>query len=74
MSRKQYLKDLLVLGAKELVQKRKEMQKSLFELKMKNIAGSLKKTSDIRLAKKNIARINTVLSHKITTLYGSSVK
>lgn len=74
MSRKQYLKDLLVLGAKELVQKRKEMQKNLFELKMKNIAGSLKKTSDIRLAKKNIARINTVLSHKITTLYGSSVK
>ena len=74
MSRKQYLKDLLVLGAKELVQKRKELQKNLFELKMKNVAGSLKKTSDIRLAKKNIARINTVLSHKITTLYGSSVK
>lgn len=74
MSRKQYLTDLLVLGAKELVQKRKELQKNLFELKMKNVAGSLKKTSDIRLAKKNIARINTVLSHKITTLYGSSVK
>ena len=74
MSRKQYLTDLLVLGAKELVQKRKELQKNLFELKMKNVAGSLKKTSDIRLAKKNIARINTVLSHKITSLYGSSVK
>ncbi len=74
MSRKQYLTDLIALGAKELVQKRKELQKNLFELKMKNVAGSIKKTSDIRLAKKNIARINTVLSHKIATLYGSSVK
>jgi large subunit ribosomal protein L29 len=74
MSRKSYLTDLLALGAKELVQKRKELQKSLFQLKMQNIAGSLKKSSDIRLAKKNIARINTVLSHKIVTLYGSSVK
>jgi len=74
MSRKSYLTDLLALGAKELVQKRKELQKSLFQLKMQNIAGSLKKSSDIRLAKKNIARVNTVLSHKIATLYGSSVK
>lgn len=74
MSRKSYLTDLLALGAKELVQQRKELQKSLFQLKMQNVAGSLKKTSDIRLAKKNIARINTVLSHKIVTLYGSSVK
>jgi large subunit ribosomal protein L29 len=74
MSRKSYLTDLLALGAKELVQKRKELQKNLFQLKMQNIAGSLKKSSDIRLAKKNIARVNTVLSHKIATLYGSSVK
>jgi large subunit ribosomal protein L29 len=74
MSRKQYLVDLLALGAKELVQKRKELQKGLFQLKMQNVAGSLKKPSDIRLMRKNIARINTSLSHKIATLYGSSVK
>ncbi len=74
MSRKQYLADLLALGAKELVQKRKELQKNLFQLKMQNVSGSLKKSSDIRSAKKNIARINTSLSHKIATLYGSSVK
>jgi ribosomal protein L29 len=50
------------------------LQKNLFQLKMQNIAWSLKKSSDIKLAKKNIARVNTVLSHKIATLYGSSVK
>ena len=38
MSRKSYLKDLLALGAKELVQQRKELQKNLFQLKMQNIA------------------------------------
>jgi ribosomal protein L29 len=38
MSRKSYLTDLLALGAKELVQKRKELQKNLFQLKMQNIA------------------------------------
>jgi ribosomal protein L29 len=43
-------------------------------MKMQNIAWSLKKSSDITAARKNIARINTVLSHKIATLYGSSVK
>lgn len=74
MSRKSYLVDLIALWAKELVQKRKELQKKLFDLKMQNVAWSLKKPSDIRSAKKNIARVNTVLSHKIATLYGSSVK
>jgi len=53
---------------------RKELRKELFDLRMKNLAGNLKKASDIRLAKRNIARINTILSHKIATTYGSSVK
>lgn len=74
MSRKSYLTDLLALSVKELVEKRKELRKNLFQLKMQNIAGSLKKTSDIALARKSIARVNTVLSHKIATVYGSSVK
>jgi ribosomal protein L29 len=38
MSRKSYLTDLTALGAKELVQARKELQKNLFQLKMQNIA------------------------------------
>ncbi|AKH32844.1 50S ribosomal protein L29 [candidate division SR1 bacterium Aalborg_AAW-1] len=74
MSRKTYLKDLISLSVKDLVQKRKELKKELFDLKMKNLTGALKKVSDVRSARRNIARINTVLSHKIATLYGSSVK
>ncbi len=74
MSRKTYLKDLSSFSVKDLVQKRNELKKELFELKMKNLTGALKKNSDIRLARKNIARINTILSHKIATTYGSSVK
>ena len=74
MSRTTYLKELDSLSVKELVHKRKELKKELFDLKMKNLTGALKKVSDIRLARKNVARVNTVLSHKIATVYGSSVK
>lgn len=74
MSRKAYLKDITSLSIKDLVQKRKELRKELFELKMKNLTWALKKVSDIRLTRRNIARINTILSHKIATTYGSSVK
>ena len=74
MSRKTYLKDLNSLSVKDLVQKRKELQKELFDSKMKNLTGSLKKVSDIKLTRRNIARVNTFLSHKIATTYGSSMK
>lgn len=74
MSRKTYLKDLISLSIKDLVQKRKELKKELFDLKMSNLTGALKKVSDMRLARRNIARINTILSHKIATTYGSSMK
>lgn len=74
MSRKKYIKELLELSVKELVQKRKLLKKDLFEMRMKNLAGSLKTSSDITITRRNIARINTILSHKITTLYGSSMK
>jgi large subunit ribosomal protein L29 len=70
--RKQYLQDLLDKSVKELVSVRKELQKNLFQLRMQNSMNGVKKTSDIKLFRKNIARVNTVLSHKIETLYGSS--
>ena len=74
MSRKTYLNDLLSLSVKDLVEKRKELRKELFDLKIQNLTGALKKVSDIRLTRRNIARINIILSHKIATTYGSSVK
>lgn len=74
MSRLSFLKELADKSIKELVVAKKDMQKALFTAKMKNVAGSLKNTSDIRKMRRNIARINTLLSHKITSTYGSTMK
>lgn len=74
MSRKSYLEELLWLSVKELVRKRTELRKELFDFKMKNVTGSLKKNSDIRMTRRNIARVNTILTSKIAEQYGNSVK
>lgn len=74
MSRKEFLEELEELSVKELVQKRKEMRKELFSLRMKNFGGSLKDNSQIRKTRRNIARINTVLTHKIKVTYGTNMK
>ncbi len=74
MSRLSFLQDLLQKSVKELVTIKKDIQKSLFTAKMKNASWSLKNTSDIRTMRKNIARVNTLLSHKITNTYGSTMK
>lgn len=53
---------------------RNELKKNLFQIKMQHSTTGVKKTSDIKTLRKNIARVSTVLSHKIATLYGSSGK
>ncbi len=50
---------------KDLLKVRKEMQKDLYDLKMKNAIKALKQTHLITIAKKNIAKINTALTRKI---------
>ncbi len=59
-------KELRGKSIKELVNLRKEMKKKLFEMRMKNTLRALKETHLIRVAKRNIARINTVLKQKLT--------
>ena len=59
------MKDLLGLSIKDLVNKRTELRKKLFSDKMKNQAGALKTTHEIKLTRRNIARVNTALSIKI---------
>lgn len=56
---KKKIKDLAVMTPKELLALRKQAQKDHFELKMKHAVKWLKQTHQIRIAKKNIARINT---------------
>jgi ribosomal protein L29 len=52
-------KDFVTMTPKELLLLRQKAQKEHFELKMKNAVKWLKQTHHIRIAKKNIARINT---------------
>ncbi len=59
-------KELKGKSIKELVGLRREMKKKLFEMRMKNAIRALKETHLIKVAKRNIARINTVLKQKLT--------
>jgi ribosomal protein L29 len=59
------MKDLEGLSIKDLVNKRTELRKKLFSLKMQNQAGALKQTHLLNITRRNIARVNTALSIKI---------
>ena len=52
------------LSAAELEQKLNETMQKLFQLRFKNASGQLKNPLDIRLLRKDIARIKTVLVEK----------
>ena len=62
------MKDLLNLSVKDLVNKRTELRKKLYSLKMQNQARALKQPHLIKFTKKNIARINTAITQKIKQL------
>lgn len=57
-------KDLRGLSKDELTQKRNGLEKELFELRQKKIVGQLEKPSQFRLARRQIAQINTILREK----------
>jgi len=57
--------DLRGKSIKELVKMRTDHKKQLFEFRMKNAMRSLKETHLIKVARRNIARINTILKEKI---------
>ena len=59
---------------KELVHMRREVKQELYSYKMKNAIKGLKETHKIGDAKVKIARINTVLTHKIKEQNGGNMK
>jgi ribosomal protein L29 len=61
------IKELESKTLKELIKKRGELSKALYEMKLKNSMKALNQTHHISLAKRNIARINTVLTLKQAT-------
>ena len=56
------MKELRALSNEELEAKIKESKKELFDLRLQQSTGSLEKPSRINELRKNIARMNTILS------------
>ncbi len=57
-------KDLRNLSAHELDEKKKAIEKELFELRQKKITGQLDKPHRFKILRHEIARINTVRQEK----------
>lgn len=57
--------DLKDLSKSELVKKQKAAIKDLFELKMKNSLGQLSNPIEIKVLRKNVAKIKTAMSQKL---------
>ena len=58
------MKELKALDNKALEEKIKESKKELFDLRLQQSTGSLEKPSKINELRKNIARMNTILSER----------
>ncbi len=69
-----FVKSLQDKTIKELVQMRRTCKQDLYSYKMKNAIKGLKETHKIGDARVKIARINTVLTHKIKEKDGSNMK
>lgn len=57
-----YLEDLRTNSAEELNEKLTEAKKELFNLRFQNATNQLENTARIREVRKNIARIQTVIT------------
>ncbi|MEG2173010.1 MAG: 50S ribosomal protein L29 [Desulfovibrionaceae bacterium] len=56
--------DLRSLGAEELRAKLTEQRQEVFNLRIRHATAQLEKTSDLKSAKRQVARIMTVLQEK----------
>lgn len=57
-------KELRELTKEELIKKRKDLKEELFNLRFQLSIGQLENTARIKLVKKDIARIETVLRER----------
>ncbi len=55
------------LTAKELVARKRELREEAFNLRIQQQSGQLEKPHMLRTLRRNIARIETVLSRKLAT-------
>ena len=64
MKTNEYVKDLNTKSVDELAQALVEANKELFNLRFQNATNQLENTSRIKEVRKNIARIQTVITEK----------
>ena len=64
MKKTEYLNDLKVKNSKELQAELVAAKKELFNLRFQNATNQLNNTARIKEVRKNIARIQTVLTQK----------
>ena len=64
MKTKDYVKDLKTKSIEELTGDLEAAKKELFNLKFQNATNQLENTGRITMVRKNIARIQTVISSK----------
>ncbi len=65
MKTKEYLKDLRTLAPEELNAKLVEAKKELFNLRFQNATNQLDNTGRIKEVRRDIARIQTVMSEAV---------
>lgn len=58
------IQEIQELTAKELLARKREFKEEIFNLRIQQQSGQLEKPHLIRVARRNIARIETVLSRK----------
>ncbi len=68
MKTKEYVAELKTKSVEELTNELVEAKKELFNLRFQNATNQLSNTARISLVRKNIARIQTVITQKKNTL------
>ena len=64
MKTKDYVKDLRTKSKDDLKKELVDAKKELFNLRLQNATNQLDNTSRIKIVRKNIARINTLITEK----------
>ncbi len=57
-------RDLRELSDEELIQKYRELKKELFDMRIKHRFGQLEDTASLRIIRRNIARVLTILNER----------
>ena len=61
------IKEIRDLNREELKTRKRELKEEIFHLRLQQQSGQLEKPSQIRVLRREIARVETILTHKNST-------